>query len=246
MLIRADIYQAPLQDFIQPIVDNIIKQLIAELPKLHSLYLYGSAASGTAVLGKSDIDLSVIITEPLTDHQQARLEHIQQTLTAQYSAISKIDFDLGMLNEVLSTAEFYRWGFWLKHCCQCVYGDDLSLRFPLYQPSQQIAVLLNQGYPQLVANDLHKLQETTVALTLNQLKNQICKRLIRASHTIRPLEEQRWPYQLEDYLLLFSQWRPHQIKELTYFYDLLKQTDFSKELLITKAKHFIHLLNTSS
>ena len=48
------------------VVEEVITKLTSNFPDLvHSLYVYGSAATGRARLGKSDLDLTVIFnSEP--------------------------------------------------------------------------------------------------------------------------------------------------------------------------------------
>lgn len=244
MTIRTDVYQAPIQDFIQPVLTEVTAQLQTILPNMHSLYLYGSAASGKAINGKSDLDLTLVLTTELTEIQQQQLNSLKYHLVDKYKTVSKIDFDCGLLDEILNEKSLYRWGSWLKHYCQWVDGDNLRLHFPVFKPSRQLAIAINLGYAQLIQDDLALLEATTSANTKILLKNQICKRLIRASNIKRPLEEQQWPFQLEEYIQLFSRWYPNLSTDIHYFYSLLKHVTFSTEQLKNKAFLFMDFLSS--
>lgn len=243
MTIRTDLYQAPIQDFIKPTLQEALLALIKILPQIHSTYLYGSAAKGSAIEGKSDIDLTIILNSPLTPNQQDLLSQLQETLQSQYPKITKIDFDFGLLEEALDKKEFYRWGYWLKHCCRHLQGENLQEQFPEFKPSLIIAKALNQDYQQAVLKDLALLQDGE-NVQQKILKNQICKRLIRASNITRPKEEHQWPYELSDYRELFQKWHPQHLSQLDYFYHLLEKEQFSPKLLKTHAQDFITTLET--
>lgn len=43
------------------------------------------------------------------------------------------------MSEVANLDSIFTWGFMLKHCCVCVYGDDLADCFGDYVPSWEIA-----------------------------------------------------------------------------------------------------------
>lgn len=108
---------------------------------------------------------------------------------------------------------------------------------PAFKASAQIAVELNRGYQEAIIKDLQQLLKNNTyqsQLAENKtLKNQICKRIIRASNITRPQTETIWPYKLADYHKLFQKWYP---ENLDYFYQLLSQdianiTEFKANVL---------------
>lgn len=68
---------------------------------------------------------------------------VQSVLEKNNPVISKIDFDCGLLEQVLDPDNVLSWGYWIKHHCRCVYGEDLSHRFQAFKPSKAIAVAVN-------------------------------------------------------------------------------------------------------
>ncbi|MDR3006158.1 MAG: nucleotidyltransferase domain-containing protein, partial [Acidovorax sp.] len=102
----------PLQPEFQPLVHTVRDSLVSTLgTRLHSLYLYGSVARATAQAGRSDLDLSLVLTGPLTPQEQQALERLRQQLQARHPVVSKIDFDLGELAQVLDPAQHDSWGY---------------------------------------------------------------------------------------------------------------------------------------
>jgi len=113
-----------------PVVSDVVQKLGSDMPNLiHSMYVYGSLAEGTGREALSDLDLTVIFTRELDDVTSAKMMAIKSELEQHYSVISKIDIDPGVLSEVMLPANTDRWGYWLKHHCICVYGEDLRKRF---------------------------------------------------------------------------------------------------------------------
>ena len=133
-----------LQPEFKGVVDAVIQSLTEQLPnKIHSIYLYGSVARGTAVVGRSDLDVSVVFNHDISSDDEKTLGHISLLIPSEHNTVSKLDIDPGSLQQVLNEEEKFRWHFWLKHCCCCVWGEDLSQRFEQLKPDLRIALALN-------------------------------------------------------------------------------------------------------
>ena len=66
---------------IQPVFATVLNEVIHAFQtefstELHSLYVYGSVAQGTAIAGKSDLDLCIIFYHP-TDDLERKISEIQ-------------------------------------------------------------------------------------------------------------------------------------------------------------------------
>ena len=110
---------------IQPAFSRVLECVVTKLtfcfPDLiHSLYVYGSVAEGRAEAGKSDLDMTIIFRHKLDQTTTEQLAAIQAELEKNNSIISKIDFDCGLLEQVLDQDNVLSWGYWLKHHCRCV------------------------------------------------------------------------------------------------------------------------------
>lgn len=108
------------------VVDAAVNELTTKFPnQIDGIYLYGSIGRGNAVLGKSDLDLSIVLKHPQSDTQRQTFKVMVRDFPRCNAQVSKIDLDIGHVNEVLQVDEYYRWQFWLKHCCCCVWGNVL-------------------------------------------------------------------------------------------------------------------------
>ncbi len=135
-------------------MDALLKRLIEQFgARLHSVYLYGSVARGQAKPYQSDLDVSLLLDEPRTEDPLA-FEDIAAGLAADYPVVSKVDLDPGYVAKVRHWREKYRWQFWLKHCCGCVWGQDLSAEFSPLAPNQLIGNEINYDLKQVIQTTL--------------------------------------------------------------------------------------------
>jgi uncharacterized protein len=178
----------------KPLLQETIRLLKAHFEDLHSVYLYGSIARGEAIPYRSDLDISVIFENPVTEAYTQTLKTLAQQLAQKHVVITKVDFDPGGLTEVLDKQEFYRWHFWLRHCCCCIWGSDLGLKFPRQKPHPAIAAEF--------AKDLQKqLNDTRAALSPENviLKGRsIAKKLIRTAYGRIAPQDNSWHQKIED------------------------------------------------
>ncbi|MCM2676626.1 nucleotidyltransferase domain-containing protein [Alkalicoccobacillus plakortidis] len=117
-----------IQDSFRPVVQSFT-EMVQELlkNKLHSVYLYGSIGRGEAKVESSDLDLTVIVYSVLNSSEKELIMSRTESLLAETQyIITKVDYDIGFLKQVVALENKYEWGFWLKHMCTCLIGIDLS------------------------------------------------------------------------------------------------------------------------
>jgi len=134
----------PLQPEFESLVSEARDSLCSGLGTLmDSLYLYGSVSRGNARPGQSDLDLTVVLTRPPSREESNALEYIRLDLQARHPEVSKVDFDLGVREDVLKPANLYSWGYWIKHECHAstarIFNDRLR-RFVVWMQQIQPAV----------------------------------------------------------------------------------------------------------
>ncbi len=177
-----------------PLLQDTVTQLKEHFEDLHSVYLYGSIARGEAIPYQSDLDISVIFENPVSKAHTRPLETLAQKLAQDHPVITKVDFDPGGLTEVLQDTEHYRWHFWLRHCCCCIWGKNLGLRFPRQKLHPAIAAEF--------AKDLQKQLEDTHATLKPEnasLKGRsIAKKLIRTAYGRVAAQDNSWHQNIKD------------------------------------------------
>ncbi|CAM3624652.1 nucleotidyltransferase domain-containing protein [Vibrio aquimaris] len=182
-----------LQPEFQPYLENTIQTLESTFDnQLHSVYLYGSVARGNAKKYVSDLDISLVLRCPIEPNIIEELSSIKMQLEAQTPKLSKIDFDPGYLKQVLSPDEVYHWQFWLKHCCCCVWGTDLSQHFTRQRPSINIALALNNDLGFFMTEQRSKVDQCNQ----NTIGKILAKKMLRTAYTLNANKDNSWHTEL--------------------------------------------------
>lgn len=200
------------------VIHSVKEGLITTLgPCLHSIYLYGSVARGQAMPGRSDLDICVILHKPPTHGIADLLADLGSETVRHFPMVSKVDFDVGHLAEVLAPEHINRWGYWLKHRCRWLYGDDLTRYFPLMRPSKAIAVAINGDYVGVLAAYCQQITAANNLQKRTAAQRAAARKLIRATDILRTEQDDAWPEELEDYASRFIARYPQQAEAIDYF-----------------------------
>ena len=208
----------PLQVEFVPLVDDARFSLRTELGTLlDSLYLYGSVSRASAQLGQSDLDLTLILTRPLSAQESHSLECSRIDLEARHPEVSKVDFDIGIRQDVLNPANINSWGYWLKYECRCIYGADAGLQFPDFLPSKAIAEAVNGDYFQALSDYGKRIANANTHAEMQRLQKEAARKLVRATNVLRAATDIFWPRTLEDYVRNFSVHHPEMAEQISFF-----------------------------
>ncbi|QCR38615.1 nucleotidyltransferase domain-containing protein [Nissabacter sp. SGAir0207] len=200
-----------------PVVSDVVQQLSKGMPdQIHSIYVYGSLADGTGREALSDLDLTVIFTRELDDATADKIHAFKAELEQQYSVISKVDIDPGVLDEVMLPASANRWGYWLKHHCICLYGEDLREHFKPFRPSRDIAVAVNGDFLTVLNGYVALMKPALETAQRHALQRSAARKAIRATNILREENDQDWPVTLEDLCEKFSDRYPALTEEMDY------------------------------
>lgn len=225
----------------QPEFEPLLADVCASLSQsgLDGIYVYGSVARGEASPGESDLDLSLVLLEPPDAQVLAHLETLRQALEQRHPVVTKIDFDIGHRDEVLAPENANKWGFWLKHHCRCVWGEDLSLRFARLQPSRAIALALNGDFEQVLSGYLTRIERAGSASERLRLQREAARKLIRATNTLRADNTPSWPHTLEEHVAAFIQHQPTMRIQIAYFLFEARNPSAEGEPFTTRLQAFI-------
>ena len=225
----------------QPEFEPLLADVCASLSQsgLDGIYVYGSVARGEASPGESDLDLSLILLEPPDAQVLAHLETLRQALEQRHPEVTKIDFDIGHRAEVLAPENANKWGFWLKHHCRCVWGEDLSLRFARLQPSREIALALNGDFEQVLSGYLTCIDHAGTASERLRLQREAARKLIRATNILRAPNALSWPHTLEEHVAAFIQHQPTMRIQIAYFLFEARNPSAEGEPFTTRLRAFI-------
>lgn len=207
---------------LQPQFSNVISDVakalvISQADNIHSIYVYGSVAQGTAVATVSDLDITVIFSRESIGVESPALTEVIRSLEEAHPIISKIDLDTGTLSTVMDPQQLNRWGYWLKHHCVCVYGEDLRERFAAFRPSKEIAVAVNGDFFTVLNDYAAQLKPSSEPAQRQRLQRAAARKAIRSTGILRDDKDRDWPATLEEQCEWFNVRYPALAEEMDYW-----------------------------
>lgn len=207
---------------LQPQFDALLQDVCASLTAqaghlLDGIYLYGSIARGDATPGISDLDLTLVLREPPTPPQRETLEALRLALQARHREVVKIDFDIGHRAQALAPEHLYSWGYWLKHQCRCLWGDDLAPHFAPFSPSRAIALAVNGDFARVLDDYARRLDDERDPAAIVRLQREASRKLIRSCNLLRQDGDPGWPASLDEHAALLLRHTPAMQAQIDYF-----------------------------
>jgi len=190
---------------------------------LIALYVYGSVAEGRARPGQSDLDLTLVLSDACPAGLLVQLEQRRRLLERGHGEVSKIDFDIGRQAEALAPGNRLSWGFWLRHHCRWLWGEDLARRYAPFKPEVGIARAVNGDV--LSVMQRYRSAHASCASPVERLgvQREAARRLLRALQVLRRPDETGWPWTLEDHYRRARRLHPAQRAALDFFYAEARQ-----------------------
>ncbi|MGA9466949.1 MAG: nucleotidyltransferase domain-containing protein [Exiguobacterium marinum] len=183
---------------------ELVKEAFDE--QLHSIYLYGSIGRGTAVAGQSDLDLTVLVHE---DVDATELVEHPERLLMEHPEVIKIDYDIGRLDVALDPTKRFEWGFWLRHLCTCVDGEDVSTQFPRMKPDARVSEALNQD----LVSSIEAVKSKLLHGQMSHLeKRSIVKRVIRGWYLTINVKDESFATTVEACLAILKLYFPEDLR----------------------------------
>ena len=203
------------QDVVLAVVDSLLRELPGQVD---GIYLYGSVPRGTAIVGSSDLDVSIVLATPVGQREKEVFNRLSDTIPQIYPQVTKLDIDPGSLSEVLQPSDVFHWQFWLKHCCCCIWGNDLSIKFPRYKSSNEIAQALNGD----LSTFLKQMTPSFKTMADTDVAKVIGKKLVRAAYYFVAEKDGSWYTDLTLCAAVAKRYYPNQSDdiELAYQYAL--------------------------
>lgn len=234
----------PFQPAFTRLVNHAVGQLSIGFPHiLHSIYVYGSVAEGRATENHSDLDLTVIFTQEMDDETINKMAEVKSALEKAHPAVTKIDVDLGTLDKVLLPANKNLWGYWLKHHCVCVFGEDLRERFEPFSPSKDIAVAVNGDFLSVLNSYVSRMKPSQEPAERHALQRAAARKAIRATNILREESEQEWPVSLEEHCERFNARYPALAEEMNYWLSISNHPRGDIMAFASRIKTFAYWLN---
>lgn len=183
----------PFQADYQPAINELVSFLRAGLgDQLHSVYLYGSVARKTARPHHSNLDVIVVTYGSIENTRMTLINTIRWRFQKRFAFITDISFKTAQVKEVASLDSLFSWGFLLRHCSVCVYGDNLAECFGDYEPSWEIAKHWNMDVEDWLLFYRDKIAKTNDTAQQVNAQQTIAKKLLRASYSLVMYQDKNW------------------------------------------------------
>ncbi|MDI6958732.1 nucleotidyltransferase domain-containing protein [Pantoea sp. Pa-EAmG] len=226
------------------LVTDSVHQLTAAVPGLiHSIYVYGSLAEGRAIEMQSDADLTVIFSQQPGADAFEKIAAAKSALESHYPVISKIDIDPGVLDNVLLPENRDRWGYWLRHQCVCVYGEDLRERFEPFKPSRKIAIAVNGDFVTVLNDYISRMKPSLEPIKRHALQRAAARKAIRSTSILRDENDSDWPATLEEHCIKFNDRYPALVEEMDYLLSISQRPRGDIMAFASRISTFAYWLN---
>jgi predicted nucleotidyltransferase len=194
----------------QPLLDESIALLQSTFAtSLHSIYLYGSVATGHAQPAKSDLDLLVLFADAISPLHQAEIEQVAATLTASHlHLVREVGIGAASLHEALAKESLPGLGCFLKHLCLCVSGEDIRPLLPKFRPSIEVARGFNGDYAAVTQTMLTDLAQTDQTSVAQSVMRRLCRKTVRTGFSLVMPRLGRWTTDLETSVNYFCRYYP--------------------------------------
>ncbi|MEU1407143.1 hypothetical protein ABZ471_33185 [Streptomyces sp. NPDC005728] len=113
----------------RPLIESLVDEYRSRYRDLASVYVRGSVANGTAVFGRSDLDLIAVTHQEHAVDRAWTQEAVDRTLSRHSTAVD-IDLAITSATAILTDRKS---GFYIKTQSALVYGEDFAPRIAPYR-----------------------------------------------------------------------------------------------------------------
>lgn len=229
----------PIQGEFEGLIQDACNTLVAQASNgLDSIYLYGSIASGIAKPGTSDLDLCIVLRHE-DENLRASIESARVLLEKRHPEVTKVDFDIGLHNEVLAPENLFSWGYWLKHHCLNLWGTDLAENFQRFKPSRDIAIAVNGDFSEVLEQYIARINTEGKFSNVRHLQREAARKLIRSTNIFRTELDTDWPHTLEMHVALFLRTFPTMESQTNFFLTEAKNPTATPFMFTTRIEEFV-------
>ncbi|MFF6807415.1 nucleotidyltransferase domain-containing protein [Streptomyces sp. NPDC012616] len=182
--------------------------------RLHSAYLYGSIPRGTARVGRSDLDLLVVLREEPTARDRAAAGVLDGTLDGEFPQIDGGGTLLVGRARVLSDLETHDLGWFVACLCTPLLGEDLAEHLPRYRPDSLLARETNGDLALLLPRWRERVATADSEEARRPLVRFMSRRLVRTAFTLVMPRWNGWTSDLHEMAEAFGSYYPRRTEQL--------------------------------
>jgi uncharacterized protein len=186
---------------------ELVEAAVAELTStlreaLHSVYVYGSVATGQARPPRSDLDLVVVLRRPAPVDEVARRLSDHHRAVVREVAIGSVLVDTLARDDATGAAE----RCFLRHYCVHLVGPDLRRAYGPCRASIDLAVGFNGDLR--AALDAARARLAADEPGRGELEAKICRKILMAAATLLSAREGGWSTDRETAVTLIGRHAP--------------------------------------
>ncbi|MFE1796258.1 nucleotidyltransferase domain-containing protein [Streptomyces sp. NPDC059517] len=184
--------------------------------RLDSAYLYGSIPRGTARVGRSDLDLLLVLREEPTEADRADARTLDEALDKEFAQIDGAGTLVAGRAQVLSDLERHDLGWFVACLCTPLLGEDLAEELPRYRPDTLLARETNGELALLLPRWRERIAEVTAVAgadgpqeaALRPLVRHMSRHLVRTGFTLVMPRWNGWTSDLAEMAGVFAAYYP--------------------------------------
>ncbi|MFE7075737.1 nucleotidyltransferase [Streptomyces sp. NPDC057620] len=184
--------------------------------RLHSAYLYGSIPRGTPRVGRSDLDLLLVLREEPAEADRADARTLDEALDKEFTQIDGAGTLLAGRAQVLSDLERHDLGWFVACLCTPLLGEDLAEELPRYRPDALLARETNGDLALLLPRWRERIAEVTEVTgaggpqeaALRPLVRYMSRHLVRTGFTLVMPRWNGWTSDLAEMAEVFAAYYP--------------------------------------
>ncbi len=193
-----------------PVVTALRDQLAERFgpSRLTCAYLYGSIPRGTAVPGRSDLDVLLALSSGPTaaDHADARA--VEAELDAAFPQIDGAGILVHGVEQVLSELERYDLGWFAACLCTPLMGEDVTSGLPRYRPTSLLARETNGDLHERLPVLREKAAAARTDVELTRMTRVVARAVVRTGFTLVMPRWGGWTSDLAESAEVFGHYYP--------------------------------------
>lgn len=176
--------------------------------RLHSAYLYGSIPRGTAVPGRSDLDVLLALHTDPAPADRADADAVESAIDAAFPQVVGGGILLASAATLTSELERYDLGFFVACLCTPLLGEDLAAQLPAYRPTAPLARETNGDLHLALPGWRARAAEARTDADRRVLTRLVARRVVRTGFTLVMPDWGGWTSDLDRSAELFARQYP--------------------------------------
>ncbi len=182
--------------------------------RMTSAYLYGSIPRGTARVGRSDLDLFLVLCEEPTEADRTDAGALREALDKEFPQIDGVGTLLVSRTRLLSDLERYDLGWFVACLCTPLLGEDQAAYLPHYRPDSLLARETNGDLALLLPRWRERIAGAGTESARRRLVRFMSRHLVRTGFTLVMPRWNGWTSDLGEMAEAFGAYYPRRAAAL--------------------------------